>query len=91
MVGMQWLTIRKNEHTLQAQLDTEESDMLKLLIGAFAVVLAVGYGFITADDIHTAGDKARSGVNYLLERGAEATRGSETVGQKVDRVLGAGQ
>lgn len=61
--------------------------MIKFILGAFVVVLAVGYGYITTDDIKTAGDKARQGVNYMLERGAEATRGEETVGQRVDRIL----
>lgn len=62
--------------------------MLKFILGALVVVGLVGYGVITPNDIADAGDTVRGAVNTVLEKGAEATRGDETIGQKVDRVIG---
>ena len=61
--------------------------MFKFLLGGLVVVGLVGYGVITTEDVRYAGDKVREGVNYVLEAGADATRGNETVGQKIDKVL----
>lgn len=61
--------------------------MFKFLLGALVVVGLVGYGVITPRDIEQAGDTVRATVNTVLEKGAEATRGEETVGQRIDRVI----
>lgn len=61
--------------------------MFKFILGALVVVGLVGYGVITTDDIRVAGDAVREGVNTVLEAGAEATRGDETIGQRIDGVL----
>lgn len=61
--------------------------MIRFLAGALAVVALVGYGVIDTADVRYAGAKVRDGVNYVLSKGAEVTRGEETVGQKIDKVL----
>lgn len=47
--------------------------MFKMLFGAAVVVALVGYGVITTDDVQTAGDEVRQGVNTLLQKGVDAT------------------
>lgn len=61
--------------------------MLKFILGALVIVGLVGYGVITPNDIAEAGDTVRATVNTALEKGAELTRGEETIGQKIDRVV----
>ena len=48
--------------------------MFKFILGAAVVVGLVGYGVITTEDVEMAGDKMRNGLNYVFEKGAEATR-----------------
>lgn len=61
--------------------------MIKFILGALVVVGLVGYGVITPSDIEKAGEGIREGVNYVLQSGADATRGTETIGQRIDEVL----
>ena len=57
--------------------------MFKFILGAAVVVGLVGYGVITTEDVEMAGDKMRNGLNYVFEKGAEATRDSDTVTERL--------
>ena len=58
--------------------------MFKFLLGALVVVGLVGYGVITTDDVRSAGDRVREGVNFVLEAGAEATKDQSMVDKLTD-------
>ena len=60
--------------------------MFKFLAGAAVVIGLVGYGVITTDDVESAGDKMREGLNYAFERGAEATRGNSAIDDIKERL-----
>lgn len=53
--------------------------MFKFILGAAVVVGLVGYGVITTEDVEMAGDKMREGLNYVFEKGAEATSNNDTL------------
>ena len=61
--------------------------MIKFLLGAAVIVGLVGYGVITPQHIETAGDTVREGVNSVLEAGAEATRKTDSLENRVKQIL----
>lgn len=50
--------------------------MIKIMFGAGVVIALVGYGVITTQQIQSAGDTVRQGVNQALQAGADATADS---------------
>lgn len=45
-----------------------------IILGALVVVGLVGYGVITTDDVETAGERVKNGVNYIARTVDEATQ-----------------
>ena len=45
-----------------------------MILGAVLVVGLVGYGVITTDDVETAGERVKNGVNTIARTVDEATR-----------------
>lgn len=45
-----------------------------IILGALLTVGLVGYGVVTTDDVATAGDRVKNGVNYVAQKVDEATR-----------------
>jgi hypothetical protein len=45
-----------------------------IILGALITVGLVGYGVVTTDDVETAGERVKNGVNYVARSLDEATR-----------------
>ena len=45
-----------------------------MILGALIVVGLVGYGVVTTDDVETAGERVKNGVNTIARSIDEATR-----------------
>jgi len=45
-----------------------------IILGALITVGLVGYGVITTDDVETAGERVKNGVNYIAKSVDEATQ-----------------
>ena len=45
-----------------------------MILGALLVVGLVGYGVVTTDDVETAGERVKNGVNTIARTVDEATR-----------------
>jgi len=45
-----------------------------IILGALITVGLVGYGVVTTQDVETAGERVKNGVNYVARSLDEATR-----------------
>jgi len=45
-----------------------------MILGALIVVGLVGYGVVTTQDVETAGERVKNGVNYIARTVDEATQ-----------------